>query len=235
MSVQATQRNLDVQLANLPKQVEQERNRLLEPTRKELEDLGLEISSKKAELKRLIKDGQKAVDDKQTATTALQDDIATLIEVVDDKTLTNKALTDKKEMLEGQLEVLNAKVVAQASTSAVFKDTTAKLREEMALLVTRNTLLNDEGKRLQAQHQSLMNTMAAAQADLEKKLRTINYKLSESIKKLQETQGVDEQMRSELASRKVELDRREEVLTDRENRLKAKEKQVYDYARAIDL
>lgn len=233
--MQATQRNLDTQLADLPKQIERERNRLLEPARKELEDLGLEISSKKAELKRLTKEGQKAVDDKQAATTALQDEIVALVEVVDDKTLTNKALADKKEMLEGQLEVLNAKVVAQASTSAVFKDTTAKLQEEMELLVARNALLTDEGKHLQTQHQSLMSTMATAQADVEKKLRTINYKLSESIKKLQETQGVDEQMRSELAGRKIALDRREETLTDRENRLKAKEKQVYDYARAIDL
>lgn len=208
---------------------------MLEPARKELEDLGLEVSSKKAELKRLIKDAQKAVDDREQAMRALGTTNDALTDRIEDATLTNKALTDRKEMLEGQLEILEAKVLAQTSTSAVFSDTIAKLKEEMGIAATeRQQSIRDATARL-AEDQQARETAHTAQAEAEKQLRTINYKLTESIQRLTETQQAEEATRTELAHRKIALDKREEALKNGENALKLRKVEVYNYARALDL
>lgn len=222
-------------LKRLPEEVEKERQRLLEPVKEEI--LKFKSLEEKAynSFKETTGEIEKHLIAKEKDLSELTDDF--------------RQVLHRKEVLQQSVTTLDEKILQGNSEIIVATSKFVELQANHALLQERHTSLIAEVDILERNTQGLGIQKDAlereiAQIALDNELKTkestdklsiINLKLGESIKRLQETQRTEESTRTELATRTIALDKREEVLVNRENSLKIQEARVYNYAKAMQI
>lgn len=222
-------------LKSLPKEVEKEREVLLELARKELEKYQDAVKIQKIVYERALIAIEKEMTERkarlQEAETKLQAQnhfrlvAQTATTTLEDRTLT---LTSEITVVEARLDALNNDITTK-------KEERDRLDSECQTLHAdiRGMTIQKEALESEIAHQTLQGDMNAKEA--QKKLGIITLKLNESIKQLQDTQRQEETLRNDLASRLMSLDKREEVIINRENAVKMQEDRVYNYARALNI
>lgn len=222
-------------LERLPEEVAKEREKLLTPVKKELTRLESlrEVADK--DFTEALANIEKKKKVTEAELTAFEEDYQSLSHEKQVLQESIRTLADKELTLTSEIKVAQANLTSlqeAISTTTITLEKQSDKSTQLELDITTFTIQRDALEQEIAQT-SLDNELALKEAT--GKLSIINMKLGESLKRLQETQRTEESTRAELATRTVALDKREEVLVNRENSLKIQENRVYNYARAMNI
>lgn len=206
-----------------------------------------------APLRREIEANSKIRDASKVASDKLQRELGekiavlnTELDAIRDELVT---ATHAKEVIEASVTLLNTQkldltseitVAGRHLVDVIAANTVAKAEYDQ--LSHDNEDLNASVGGLTIQKQALEREIATLTLDnnvktkdMEQKLAIVTLKLTESVRALTDTQHNEENIRTELATRQMALDKREDVLVGRENALKMHETRVYNYAKSMNI
>ncbi len=222
-------------LRTLPEEIEQKREKLLEPAKKELAQLEAAVKDAKLVYEQTLIDIDKDIVEREAELTAFE---VELEEVTHSREVTQEAVTvleERKLTLTSEIKVADSRLSALNNDIATKKEVVAQLKAELVTTDTdvRSLTIEKEAIAREIAQTALENEVSTEEA--RKRLGIITQKLNESLKKLQDTERQEEILRNDLASRLIALDKREEVVVNRENAVKMQEDRVYNYARALNI
>lgn len=211
------------------------RGRLLTPVRKELADLRLDLLGVEEAIHRLeeVRKGTtEQIELQRDEATAELSAISHTKEVMQ---VSVSSLENQKLTINSEITVAENKLRAKTNDNTVAQTAFDDLTEKVAHLTEDTEGLTMQKQALEMEIAQSTIDFDMQTKDTQKKLDVITLKLNNSVKTLQDTQRLEEQLRGEFATRQVALDKREEVLANRENALKQQEDRVYNYAKALNI